>query len=43
VGQLENELSKAKEQIAVATNNNNKMEMTIKRIKKQLYMITWVI
>lgn len=40
--QVENELLKAKEQITIGTNNNNKNEITIKRLKKQLYMVTWV-
>lgn len=40
--QVENELIKAKEQIIIGTNNNTKNESTIKRLKKQLYMITWV-
>lgn len=41
--QMENELVKAKEQNVNFTNNNSKNEVTIKRLKKQLYMITWVI
>lgn len=40
--QVENELLKAKEQITIETNNNSKNELTIKRLKKQLYMVTWV-
>lgn len=40
--QVESELVKAKELIVTTTNNNNKNESTIKRLKKQLYMITWV-
>lgn len=40
--QVEDELIKAKEQILIGTNNNNKNESTIKRLKKQLYMVTWV-
>lgn len=40
--QIENELIKAKEQILIGTNNSNKNESTIKRLKKQLYMVTWV-
>jgi len=39
---MEVELLKAKEQIVIATNNNNKNELTIKRLKKQNYIITWV-
>jgi len=40
--QVENELAKAKEHIITITNNNSKNESTLKRLKKQLYMITWV-
>lgn len=40
--QIENELKKAKEQIIIGTNNNDKHELTIKRLKKQISMITWV-
>lgn len=40
--QIENELMKSKEQIVIGTNNINKNESTIKRLKKQLYMVTWV-
>jgi len=40
--QMEDLLIKAKEQIVVGTNNNNKNELTIKRLKKQNYIITWV-
>lgn len=40
--QIEGELIKAKEQIIIGTNNSNKNESTIKRLKKQLYMVTWV-
>lgn len=39
---MEVELLKAKEQIIIGTNSNNKNELTIKRLKKQIYMITWV-
>lgn len=39
---IENELTKAKEQNIIGTNNNIKQESIIKRLKKQLYMVTWV-
>lgn len=39
---MEVELLKAKEQIVIGTNNNNKNELIIKRLKKQIYIITWV-
>lgn len=39
--QMEVELLKAKEQIVIGTNNNNKNELIIKRLKKQIYIITW--
>lgn len=40
--QVESELIKAKEQIIIGANNNSKHEATTKRLKKQLYMVTWV-
>lgn len=40
--QIEHELVKTKDQIVIVTNSNIKNESTIKRLKKQLYMITWV-
>lgn len=40
--QMETMLLKAREQIIIGTNNNNKNELTIKRLKKQIYIITWV-
>lgn len=40
--QMEIMLLKAREQLIVETNNNNKNELTIKRLKKQNYIITWV-
>jgi len=40
--QMEVMLLKAREQIIIGTNNNNKNELTIKRLKKQIYIITWV-
>jgi len=40
--QIENELKKAKDQIIIGTSNNDKHELTIKRLKKQISMITWV-
>lgn len=41
--QIESDFAKTKEQLTVAGNNNSKLEGTIKRLKKQLYMVTWVI
>lgn len=40
--QMEVMLLKAREQLIIETNNNNKNELTIKRLKKQNYIITWV-
>lgn len=40
--QCENELFKSKEQVTTITNNNNKNELTIKRLKKQFFIVTWV-
>jgi len=40
--QMEAMLLKAREQLIIGTNNNNKNELTIKRLKKQNYIITWV-
>ncbi|CAI6347420.1 unnamed protein product [Macrosiphum euphorbiae] len=39
--QMEVMLLKAREQLIIETNNNNKNELTIKRLKKQNYIITW--
>ncbi|XP_050537530.1 mitotic spindle assembly checkpoint protein MAD1 isoform X4 [Daktulosphaira vitifoliae] len=41
IKQIENDFIKMKDQLTVAGNNSSKLEGTIKRLKKQLYMVTW--